>query len=1752
MPTAPSPFSRRPALPVLLLALTAMLAPSTRAQVVDREVDPDDLGPLVGAVDEPEAGLEGGRVGYELALAAPDVMLAGRTETFAGIAYEVVGLDGLRRTRGLHVEVSLLAREVPPAPSPEAASVTTEPAPPTVRPFRLVQRSETTSDADGVFQVRLPITEEVLVQPLLVVRVGRSGAPHRRWVMLAALRPDLHANILSDRLLYEAGETLHAWVRLTEGENGRPAVDRRLLLEVTDATDHVIARNPFTTGASGAFSVDVPIAESISSGALRVLLSEATPEGNAGRSLGQHTVQIGVRHLERMRVAVGLERRLLSPGDPLTGMVQVIAADSTPISGAEVMLTAGASGSETPQTLITDAAGQAHFSLTTASYLSGDSASYQLSTTASHAVHGSATATASYTLARTPYFLTAHPESGALAVEIESDLYLQVSNALGEEAPGGLSVEVQGQGIVGGRVLATTDAHGLVRVSARVPRTAVARTAGGPCSGTTATEIIASVLRPGSRGPAEVNLCVPVVLGIEVVPHVDRVVVHGGERIEVTLRRRPGTRHRVLVELLHDGRPRAYAFADPNESRVNLDMPASASGRFSVRVRPLSRDELRASIEDSGATLLSTGASTSLIVRPDDAFELALTTDARHYAVRDTVHAQLETNVPPTERAWATILVRDESWHAGEIDYALYSWTEDLRDMIRDPASEHELALRYAMAATEVLEQEVRGELPVVVPPWAADSMHERMPAPAANLYMDPLAEREALIRERYALAATGLEQLLASIPEYDPESIRGLFAPGGRIRFAEDAYERMEALGLGEAMVGLGGLTLTPGDIERANIGFSFDIAAARVARARLVTLLGVLATVGSTTNPEIARMFSVEPPERWLALAAHHGFVQGNLLTDPWGRPFVFRDAGSRRPVLLISERAPNWELVSAGPDGRYGTSDDVRDPFARVVPEGTVYAERSGENALIAELSRIAPGVGALTRMAAAYGELGLAASDELVPSSVYAYASEAYDADASTLMYGGEGTIGLGSIGTIGHGSGTGSGSGYGSGGGSFRSRTSSTPAIRMGSAVAVAASALARVVREDFPATLLFVGELPLDASGHASLDVRLADAVTTYRLEAIAWSESGWVSSARARVTVDQPVQIDAPIPERAHVGDRILVPLRIVNRSSAPITVVPSVTVEGDVRLRLSSLGSVVVPAQDGVALTLSIDADAVGSGAVLIEANSQAGEPLDAVRRPITVSADARPLLLTRDALLEDGGTFSFQIPSDVLPGGGVRGSEVRVWLGQDLFGRITNAGGDDAAIAAWAEAMLHREVSPELVEQLRSRFPFDPNTGEALSIRTTPGATAAIIGALYASPELDDAGVAALLRSLADQITAGGITTPTSALLGLSVAARNRDARPALAGLLDEVIDGLSALSAAEGAEAVEAPETWAKVAAALALVGDPDDRPRVDEMLRRAERHVIRLTHEGASIAWLEPDDDDGSSIEPRAVPTSLMALALIGRGRHADAVPFLRALASMHDGAETWPMQARALAIAAMGLIVEHAPPLGSIALTFDGAEVPEVADGSFAIARGLDIPGEHVIRASLPEGVLAFATVRARYLVPWERTEPRALPVSLRWSGEVGARDTRAALVLEVRNRSPRVIASPVIDIQLPSGAELDTESRRLLMRHGALSNTEEGVRIHLSPLRVGAELRIVLRARWTLAGSLRGLGVTLSDERGEADRVAVLPSRAVEIPEEGEEPELEPRDLLRPPSAPEPVPLPFDPLPRALAEGLR
>jgi hypothetical protein len=146
---------------------------------------------------------------------------------------------------------------------------------------------------------------------------------------------------------------------------------------------------------------------------------------------------------------------------------------------------------------------------------------------------------------------------------------------------------------------------------------------------------------------------------------------------------------------------------------------------------------------------------------------------------------------------------------------------------------------------------------------------------------------------------------------------------------------------------------------------------------------------------------------------------------------------------------------------------------------------------------------------------------------------------------------------------------------------------------------------------------------------------------------------------------------------------------------------------------------------------------------------------------------------------------------------------------------------------------------------------------------------------------------------------------------------------------------------------------------------------------------------------------------------------------------------------------------------------------------------------------------------------------------------------------------------LVVRNRSTRVLVRPVVEIQLPAGAELDEATRDVLSSRCAAPAAVEGSTLHLElrSIAPGGYVRLPIPARWSAGGSLRGLGVSAWDDAqpasGEDLPVAVLASREVVIADRGEEPEAPEHEGSPPPRPPDPEPIPFDPIP-ALAEGIR
>jgi hypothetical protein len=191
------------------------------------------------------------------------------------------------------------------------------------------------------------------------------------------------------------------------------------------------------------------------------------------------------------------------------------------------------------------------------------------------------------------------------------------------------------------------------------------------------------------------------------------------------------------------------------------------------------------------------------------------------------------------------------------------------------------------------------------------------------------------------------------------------------------------------------------------------------------------------------------------------------------------------------------------------------------------------------------------------------------------------------------------------------------------------------------------------------------------------------------------------------------------------------------------------------------------------------------------------------------------------------------------------------------------------------------------------------------------------------------------------------------------------------------------------------------------------------------------------------------------------------------------------------------------------------PLAAHVSVTIDGATRRVALTESTAEidAPELARPGRHTVRVQAG-GAPVIVHADADYGVPWTVRPIARGPFAMRYEGRVGRRDTVSALELVVSNRAPRVISQPIVEIELPTGAEL-TEADRARMGLAARSiERGEGVlTLRLAPLRPGNEVRIALPVRWSLAGRLVGLG-TSGYALDRMDAVTIVPPRTLGIAE--------------------------------------
>jgi A-macroglobulin complement component/alpha-2-macroglobulin family protein/MG2 domain-containing protein/A-macroglobulin receptor len=94
------------------------------------------------------------------------------------------------------------------------------------------------------------------------------------------------------------------------------------------------------------------------------------------------------------------------------------------------------------------------------------------------------------------------------------------------------------------------------------------------------------------------------------------------------------------------------------------------------------------------------------------------------------------------------------------------------------------------------------------------------------------------------------------------------------------------------------------------------------------------------------------------------------------------------------------------------------------------------------------------------------------------------------------------------------------------------------------------------VRQDFPETLYVNPAIITDASGHATIGVDMADSITEWRVSTLGHTLSGQLGGATSGVTVFQDFFVDVSFPATFTRGDEATVPVAVYNYLDTPQTV--------------------------------------------------------------------------------------------------------------------------------------------------------------------------------------------------------------------------------------------------------------------------------------------------------------------------------------------------------------------------------------------------------------------------------------------------------------------------------------------------------------------------------------------------------------------------------------------------------------------
>jgi hypothetical protein len=1087
---------------------------------------------------------------------------------------------------------------------------------------------------DGSAQVRFRVPE-IPAGPYVLQVATRSALGGEQLDHKVRVKSEARILLVTDKPLYQPGQAMHLRALALRPFDLKPVAGAPLVFEVEDAKGNKVFKRAHKTSAYGIAHDDFQLADEVNEGAYQI-------RAILGQQQAQKTVTVKPYVLPKFKVQVSSDKRFYLPKETVKAEVQTDYFFGKPVAGGKIKVTASTFDVKFKafQTWEgkTDAGGHAKFEIQLPDYFVGQplqkgDALVRLEVKVTDTADHTETINRSWTVSDQPIRVSLIPEGGRLVPDMENRVFAAAYYPDG--TPAVCSVKLWAGKEAKGKPLAEvkTNAAGLAEFSF-TPRGDLFRDApsgargteddneGGDDSGRAMpprpvpddtdddNENPVMITEPGLEERMLFDMCAEARdprgqvarVSAEVnggsyshnlLLRLDRAIYRGGDRLQIDVRTSAALPV-VYLDVIKSGQVLLTRWLDVKDGKAEsqLDLPQEVFGTLEVHAYQLLRSG--AIVRDSRVVYVQPRKDLKIAVQTDKSVHLPGENGRIHFQVTDA-------QGKPAVAALGVIIVDEAVYALQEMQPGLEKVYFTLQEELLKPRVQ--MNFKPNEGVGDLVRQPV---VPADKQQIARVLLTGVRPQPPALWQEHPVLKRQQQLESMVLNIGSQLYRYASAhhpFQQYDRKARAWQFRPALFQEMIKE-YELAEE----ELTDPLGG-RVTLQRLARMEKDFTAERLARAVNLERLDALTRAFLRYTTARRKRLLKGGKWTFPATILADAVQWHREGPEWLTDVWGTPYRLVKLDKKQDHLTSYSQLDYYLLVSAGPDRKFGTKDDVKwvnidsdtrtklatwwikdeprfmsPPWAGMIDrdEGVMKADKADENG---------GGGGDPTPRARARRTAMRRAQTRRIP--------------APERRKGGGGS--------------------------------DAGPAPR---------------VREYFPETLKWDPAVITDSKGRATVALTYADSITTWRLSASASSQGGALGGVSAPLRVFQDFFVDLDLPVRLTQNDQITFPVAVYNYLKTPQTVTLELQKEPWFELldRDGPTRSLDLKPNEVTSVKFRIKATGIGHQPLLIKAR---GSKLsDAIKRTIEVVPDGKRIERAVTDRLAGTVTRTITFPEYALP--------------------------------------------------------------------------------------------------------------------------------------------------------------------------------------------------------------------------------------------------------------------------------------------------------------------------------------------------------------------------------------------------------------------------------------------------------------------------------------------------------------------